>query len=181
MTHVLVVYATKHGATRGIAERLAETLRSQGLDCSIADAKDMPVTSGADAFVIGSAAYVGKWLKEATEWVRTYESFLRTRPVWLFSSGPVGTETVDKKGNSVLVQPEQVTELAQSLGARGTHVFFGAWDPTKSPASVGERVALLIPAVKELLPIGDYRDWDAIDAWALEIAHELLKTPVAVG
>jgi menaquinone-dependent protoporphyrinogen oxidase len=181
MTHVLVVYATKHGATRGIAERIGETLRTQGLDCSIADAKDDPVTSGADAFVIGSAAYVGKWLKEATEWVQMYESFLRTRPVWLFSSGPVGTETVDKKGNSVLVQPESVTQLAESIGARGTHVFFGAWDPTQSPASIGERFALMIPAVKELLPTGDFRDWEAIDEWALEIAHELEKVPVAVG
>jgi menaquinone-dependent protoporphyrinogen oxidase len=181
MTHVLVVYATKHGATRGIAERIGETLRSQGLDCSIADAKEQPVTSGADAFVIGSAAYVGKWLKEATEWVQTYASFLRTRPVWLFSSGPVGTETVDKQGNSVLVEPEAVTELAKSIGARGTQVFFGAWDPEQSPASIGERFALMIPKVKELLPIGDYRDWAAIDEWALEIAHDLAKSPVAVG
>lgn len=181
MTHVLVVYATKHGATRGIAERIAETLRSQGLDCSIADAKDEPVTSGADAFVIGSAAYIGKWLKEATEFVRTYERFLRTRPVWLFSSGPVGTETVDKKGNSVLAEPEAVTELAKSIGARGTRVFFGAWDPTQRPASVGERFALMLPAVKDLLPTGDFRDWEAIDEWALEIAHELVESPVPVG
>ena len=181
MTHVLVVYATKHGATRGIAERIGETLRSQGLDCTIADAKDEPVTSGADAFVIGSAAYIGKWLKEATEWVHIYESFLRTRPVWLFSSGPVGTESIDKNGNSVLVEPESVTELAKSVDARGTRVFFGAWDPTQRPASIGERFALMLPAVKELLPIGDYRDWDAIDEWALEIAHDLVKPPVAVG
>jgi menaquinone-dependent protoporphyrinogen oxidase len=181
MTQVLVVYATKHGATRGIAERICETLRSQELDCSIADAKDEPVTSGADAFVIGSAAYFGKWLKEATEFVRSNETFLRTRPVWLFSSGPVGTDKVDKKGNDVLVTSQAATDLASAIGARGTRVFFGAWDPTERPASIGERFALLLPAVKELLPTGDFRDWEAIDAWALEIAHELVKSPVAVG
>ncbi|HEX4898108.1 MAG TPA: flavodoxin domain-containing protein [Candidatus Limnocylindrales bacterium] len=175
------MYATKHGATRGIAERIAETLRTQGLDVTIADAKDEPVTSGADAFVIGSAAYIGKWQKEAIEFVRSNEAFLRTRPVWLFSSGPVGTEEFDKKGNTVLVAPEVVAELAESIGARGTQVFFGAWDPTQSPASVGERFALMIPKVKELLPLGDFRDWEAIDAWAIDIAHELEKAPVAAG
>lgn len=30
-----------------------------------------------------------------------------------------------------------------------------------------------MPAAKNALPAGDFRDWDAIDAWVGEIADEL--------
>ena len=42
-----------------------------------------------------------------------------------------------------------------------------------------ERVVRLMPASKEVLPEGDFREWDAIEAWAREIAAELVaKVPV---
>lgn len=35
-----------------------------------------------------------------------------------------------------------------------------------------------MPAIRDILPDGDFRDWDAIDAWADAIAGELgAKTP----
>jgi menaquinone-dependent protoporphyrinogen oxidase len=38
----------------------------------------------------------------------------------------------------------------------------------------------LMPASKRILPAGDFREWDAIEAWAREIAAELVAT-VPVG
>ena len=55
-----------------------------------------------DGFIIGSAAYQGRWLSEATRLVRQHREVLASRPVWLFSSGPVGTELVDAKGRDVI-------------------------------------------------------------------------------
>ena len=37
---VLVAYASRHGSTRGIAERIAETLQARGLEVTIRTAKD---------------------------------------------------------------------------------------------------------------------------------------------
>jgi menaquinone-dependent protoporphyrinogen IX oxidase len=51
---------------------------------------DDPV--GYDAAVIGSAAYYFHWMKPATEFVCRNRDTLTSRPVWLFSSGPLGTE-----------------------------------------------------------------------------------------
>ena len=64
MTKVLVVYGSRHGGTRGIAERIGDVFRSAGLDATVAAADDGPGVAGADAFVIGSGVYMGSWLKE---------------------------------------------------------------------------------------------------------------------
>jgi menaquinone-dependent protoporphyrinogen oxidase len=46
--------------------------------------------------------------------------------------------------------------------------------------AISERLARMMPAVKDTLPEGDFREWDVIDAWAREIA-EGIAVPVAVG
>ena len=40
--------------------------------------------------VLGSAVYAGRWLEPAREYAATHAGGLRTRPTWLFSSGPIG-------------------------------------------------------------------------------------------
>ena len=84
---VLVVYASKHGATRGIAGRIAASLRTAGCQAEVRSVKDTGDLAAYDAFVIGSAAYEFHWRKEATEFVRRNREVLAARPVWLFSSG----------------------------------------------------------------------------------------------
>jgi len=54
---VLVVYASKHGATRGIAGRIAAGLRTAGCQAEVRPVKDAGDLAAYDAFVIGSAAY----------------------------------------------------------------------------------------------------------------------------
>ncbi len=71
MTKMLVVYASRHGATRGIAERIGEVLRAEGLEASIATPDEGPDLSAVDAFVIGSGVYIGSW---TTGDVREYDS-----------------------------------------------------------------------------------------------------------
>ena len=173
MHRVLVVYASRHGATRGIALRIGKTLEAEGFATTILPAHEAPHPMIADAVVIGSATYMGKWLDEAAAYVQEHHKALAGLPTWLFSSGPVGTESVDKQGRSVLEDPTQVREFAAHLLARGTRVFFGRWDPSDPPASLAERLFRLMPVSRELLPIGDFRDWDAIDGWARAIAHDL--------
>jgi len=68
---VLVAYASRHGATVGIAERIAVDLREAGLAAEARSMNDVADIDGYDAFVIGSAAYMFHWLKEATAFVKT--------------------------------------------------------------------------------------------------------------
>ena len=170
---VLVAYATKHGATREIAERIAEQLKGAGAAAEVRPVQAVDDLTGYDAFVIGSAIYMGSWRKEAITFVQRHQAILAARPVWLFGSGPLGTATTDSRGQDLLVvsEPKEFAEFMDALRPRGRKVFFGALDPRT--LSLPERTLRLLPAGRALLPAGDFRDWPAIEAWAADIAHEL--------
>ena len=178
---ILVAYSSKHGATREIAERIAATLGSAGHDPDVRPVKDVGDPAGYDAVVLGSAAYFGHWQKEATEFVRRHHAVLADRPLWLFSSGPLGTETTDAQGQDLrtAAEPEEFEGLEEAVHPRGRRVFFGALDP--ETLGLRDRLIRALPAGRTLLPEGDFRDWAEIEAWAGGIAEELARMPVASG
>jgi menaquinone-dependent protoporphyrinogen oxidase len=172
---ILVAYATKHGATQEIAERIAESLREAGQDAdarSVSEAGDLDDYEG---FVLGSAAYMGHWLKDAAAFVDSNRDALANRPVWLFSSGPLGTEATDAKGVDLRTsaEPKELTEFQRTIHPRDHHVFFGVLDPGK--LSFTERSLRKLPAARAILPEGDFRDWDEIQDWAYGIAQQMTK------
>jgi menaquinone-dependent protoporphyrinogen oxidase len=170
---ILVAWCSKYGATQGIAERVAARLRAAG-DCT----DTRPVTAAFsldtyDAFVIGSAAYIGHWQKEATEFVQGNSAVLAGRPTWLFSSGPLGNEPTNALGldQRVAAEPKEIAELRTTISPRDHRVFFGALDLAK--LGFRDRAIRTLPAGRALLPEGDFRDWRDVDAWADSIAGEL--------
>ena len=174
---ILVTYASRHGSTQGIAERIATRLRASGLDADVRPAAEVGDASPYDAYVVGGAAYMFHWLKDATTFVQRNRALLAERPTWLFSSGPIGTDAVDKQGRDVLetTVPKEFPRLRAAIRPRGEKVFYGALDPAAKPVGLAERFVSLLPAARDALPKGDFRDWPAIDAWADQIAGDLLR------
>ena len=176
---ILVAYASRHGATKGIAEHISQTLERAGLDITLKPVELAEPIDAYDAFVIGSATYMGSWLGQATEFVRRHREALAGRPVWLFCSGPVGTEPLNAKGRDQLeaAEPKEFEEFTQTIDPRDQRVFFGAYDPDAAPAGLTEglltRFMRVLPAARNALPAGDFRDWPAIEAWADGIARDL--------
>jgi len=111
----------------------------------------------------------------AVRFARRHHADLAARPVWLFSSGPIGTDQVDAQGQDVRIstRPKEWEQLVPLIRPRGEQVFFGAFDPTTPPVGLGERLIRRLPAATNTLPAGDFRDWDAIDDWAAQIATNL--------
>lgn len=173
--NILVAYATRHGSTAGIAERIAEVLTQEGHPSEAVPVEEAGRPEAYDAVVLGGAAYMFHWLKPALQYAHRHREALAARPVWLFSSGPLGTAQVDAEGHDVLAgaRPREFDELIQTLSPRGERVFFGAFDTKEKPIGLGERVARAMPAAHDLLPEGDFRDWNDIETWARQIAGEL--------
>jgi menaquinone-dependent protoporphyrinogen oxidase len=166
---ILVAYASKHGATAGIARRIAERLSERGHDAQARSVEDIDELGNPEAVVLGSAVYAGSWRKEAVGFVERNAPELGRMPVWLFSSGPLGDHVVDDEE-----QPRQLEDIRRSISPRDHRTFFGKLDIAS--LSFGER--MIVKAVKA--PEGDFRDWAEIDAWA-DAIDVRLDTDRAVG
>ena len=165
---MLVAYATKYGATAEIAEKIGEVLREAGLQTDVMPADKVTDLTPFQAVVLGSAVYMGKWREEAAKFLEANEETLAERPVWFFSSGALG------EGDPVeLMQgwrfPEAQQEVANRIQPRDIAFFHGVLDTEK--LSMPEK--LIAKGIKA--PTGDFRDWEAITAWATAIAEELKK------
>jgi menaquinone-dependent protoporphyrinogen oxidase len=176
---ILVAYATRHGSTAGIAEHIATTLTGRGHRARAVPVEQVEDVETFDAVVLGGAAYMFHWLKPAVRFAKKHHAELASRPVWLFSSGPLGTDLVDAEGGDVLetTRPREFDELTTLLEPRGEQVFFGAYDPDAPPIGITERLTRRLPAARDSFPVGDFRDWDAITAWAEQIAADLDGNP----
>jgi menaquinone-dependent protoporphyrinogen oxidase len=164
MTNVLVVYASKYGATAEIAEAIAERLRESGLRADCREADGVKSLDPYDAVVLGSAVYMARWRGGARKFLRRYERELASRPLWVFSSGPVGDPGND---DPAWTEPKRTIARAEAAGARD-HVVFGGRVPADPHGPFAKAMARDTPAEQR-----DRRDWEAIRAWADGIASAL--------
>lgn len=158
---VLVTAASKHGSTGEIAGAIAEVLGGRGLETVVTPPEEVDDIAAFDAAVLGSAVYAGRWMKPARELVERAADDLAARPVWLFSSGPIGEPPRPEE------DPVDVAEIVESTSARDHRVFAGRLE--RSRLGFGERA--VVAALRA--PDGDFRDWDEIRGWATAIADEL--------
>jgi menaquinone-dependent protoporphyrinogen oxidase len=162
---VLVTAASRHGATHEIAAAIAAGLQRRGVDADSRPTEELPTLDGYDAFVIGSAVYVGRWLDPAKDLVADNAHALADAPVWLFSSGPLGPpEALKPEGD-----PVDVADVMETVAGVEHRVFAGRLD--RKLLGFGEKAVVV--AVRA--PEGDFRDWDAIDGFAGEIAAHLRR------
>jgi menaquinone-dependent protoporphyrinogen oxidase len=168
----LVAYASKHGSTTEIAEAIGAVLRERGLETDVRPAREVRDVGGYRLVVVGSALYMGKWQSDATDFLKRFERELKTRPTWLFSSGPTGgTPEAEAKVAEANASPERVpppgdvTKRGERIGARGYATFGGSLGVTEEVTGLFER----------WIPRGDWRDFDAIRAWATAIASSEVR------
>jgi menaquinone-dependent protoporphyrinogen oxidase len=157
---VLVAWASRHGSTTEIAEAAGDALRDAGFDVDVRELGAVDTVYPYDACVLGSAVYMGSWLREAKQFADEHFELLQSRPVWLFSSGPIGeigagADAFDAAG------------FVADLHAIDHALFDGRLDRTR--LRFGERSLVRAMRVAD----GDHRDWDAVAAWAGGIARTL--------
>ncbi len=165
---VLVAYGSKYGATAGIAEKIGEVLKQDGLQVDVMRADKAGDINSYKAVVVGSAAYMFQWRKEVTNFLKKNQRQLASMSVWVFTSGPLGEEDAEKQMKDKIV-PTALKPVLDSIRPREIKVFHGALDMNK--LNFFER--FIFKRVKS--PIGDFRKWDEITTWAKNIADELKK------
>ena len=160
--HALVASASRHGATREIADLIGATIAERGIATDIREVENVATLEGYDAVVVGSAVYMGDWIKPAREFVEHHAGELAVRPTWLFSSGPIGDPP--KPGADAAVK---IDDLVAAAHARDHRLFAGRLEMRR----LGFVQRTLARAVHT--GEGDFRDWNAIQEWATGIADAL--------
>jgi menaquinone-dependent protoporphyrinogen oxidase len=163
-TRVLVAYASRHGATREVAEAVAATLRSRGLAVQLMPAAEVGHLHRCDAVVLGGALYTGRLHKDARRFLSRHREALTQRRLAVFALGPRTLQSTDLKASRA--------QLDRAL---------------RSAQVVPEAVAIFGAVVRpdELrfpfnrMPASDARDWAAIATWAEELAARLAPAPAA--
>jgi menaquinone-dependent protoporphyrinogen oxidase len=159
---ILVTAAGKRGSTYEIAEAIGAGLARRGLEADVRRPAAVRDLDGYDAVVLGSAVYAGHWCDAARDFAERLAQPLVELPTWLFSSGPLGSDDPKPGG-----EPIDAAPMLELTGAESHRLFTGKLD--LAGLSFGEKAV-----VRALhAPVGDFRDWSAIDAYAREIVLRL--------
>jgi menaquinone-dependent protoporphyrinogen oxidase len=157
---ILVTYGSKRGGTAGIGEMLGKALSEQGLRVDVRPAAEVESVEGYDAVVVGGALYIGRWHRDARQFIKRHAEALQSLPVWLFSSGPLD----DSAAHTELPPVPQVQRVMNWIGAREHRTFGGRLLPDAKGF-----IASMIAKGRS----GDWRDPWRIHDWGVEIANQL--------
>ena len=158
---ILLAYATRFGSTQEVAEAITATLREAGIEVELQAMQDVESLDGYDAIVLGAALYNTRWHQDAHQFLAKHQESLMRRPVAIFTLGPLNTSDAAKR-NSRRQLDKELAKYAW-LKPVALEVFAGKYDPSKPGMGFFER----------LLPARDYRNWEAIRAWANALPAQL--------
>jgi menaquinone-dependent protoporphyrinogen oxidase len=161
---ILVAYSSRKGSTAEVALAVAKELEKAGAVVTVADMTAVPSLEGYDGVVIGAPVYTGKVPGEVASFISRMKTGLGKVPVAGFLTGiaPVYPKTGD-----VSVFTGQLAEALAPVKPVAVTMFAGKLDPARLSFIERGMTALLN------VPTGDFRNWDAIAAWARELPAKM--------
>lgn len=162
---VLVAYGSKCGSTAEVAGAIAQEIALNGAVVDVQQAGNVNDLAPYRAVVVGSAVRMGKWMGDATDFVKNQRDALEQIPTAYFSICMVLHEDTEKNRKEADGYMDPVRDLVVPVSAQA---FAGKVD--HDTLSLFEELAIRLAG----MPEGDYRNWDAIQAWAGETAPLLL-------
>jgi menaquinone-dependent protoporphyrinogen oxidase len=160
---ILITYASRFGATAGVAEAIGKTLSELGEQVEVLPMKEVTNLTNYRAVVAGSAINGAAWLPEAVQFVQTHQAELRQKP---FAAFLVCMTLAMKNGeqyrSQVLDWMGPVRGLVHPVSEGA---FAGALEIAKIP-TFSDRLKFRMSVLFGVWKEGDHRDWNAIRAWA---------------
>jgi menaquinone-dependent protoporphyrinogen oxidase len=168
---ILVTYASRAGATRGVAEAICKTLTEAGAQVDVLPMQEVKDLAPYQAVVAGSAIQAANWLPEAMEFVQVNRATLARKPfaaflVCMTLAMPGANKYREHVANWMAPVRSLVRPVSEGL-------FAGAFDIRKVP-SFSDRLKFRLSAAIGVWPEGDQRDWNGIRTWSESIYPRLL-------
>jgi menaquinone-dependent protoporphyrinogen oxidase len=157
---VLIAYTSRRGSTAEIARAIGKELEAAGIGVEVAGMKDVNSLEGFQGVVLGAPVYLGRIEKDVAGFVERHREGLSKVPVAAFA---VGIAPVDPRVGSVGEVLEKLRAALAPVKPVAVTMFAGRLEISKM--SLVERT---MTGLMKVLT-GDFRDWEAIRAWAREL------------
>jgi menaquinone-dependent protoporphyrinogen oxidase len=158
---VLIAYASRCGSTGEVAEAIGRELCAAGTAVDVRQVKDVSDVSAYRAVIVGSAVYRFNLLPDAVEFVKANRGALSQVPLAYFVvCGTLQEDTPEKREKAATF----LTPLREMVQPAGEGLFAGRMDYSR--VSLLEQLIVRVLGGEE----GDWRDWDAIQAWAIGLS-----------
>ena len=169
---ILVAYASRLGATAGVAEAIGKTIAESGAPVDVLPMQDVKDLAPYHAVVAGSAIRASKWLPEAMQFMQTHQAALVQKPFAAFLvCMTLAMPGADKYREHVATWLEPVRSLVRPVSEG---LFAGVLDIDRVE-SFGDRLKFRLSVAFGVWSEGDHRDWNAIRAWAEGLRPLLLQ------
>ena len=160
---ILVTYASRTGATAGVAEAIAKTLAENGAEVDVYPMQEVFNLTPYHAVIAGSAVQNRQWLPEAMQFIRTHQTELNRKPFAMFS---VCMTLAMRDGEKYRPQiAEWLAPVRALVHPVSEALFAGILDIRKIP-SFSDRLKFRLSVASGVWSEGDHRDWNAIRDWA---------------
>ena len=168
---VLVTYASRLGATAGVAEAIGKTLMDSGAQVEVRRMEEVTDLTPYSAVVAGSAIRNKQWLPDAMQFVQTHQAALRQKPFAAFLvCMTLAMKDGEKYRPHVATWLDPVRALVKPVSAG---LFAGVLDIGQI-SSFSERLKFRVSVLFGVWKEGDHRDWNAIRDWAAQLRPLLL-------
>jgi menaquinone-dependent protoporphyrinogen oxidase len=189
MSSIVLVYATRQGQTRKIAEHLAEALAPLGLDCQAVDVcgveEPFPLAAYEGA-ILAASIHMGKHEPEMVDFVRRHREELEAMPT-AFLSVSMSEASAEDPTRSFEERERARAEVEQMLEA-----FYAAtdWRPGRALPVAGAllytKMGFILRFVTKRIARRDggptdtthdyeFTDWAALDHFAEELVARIAR------
>jgi menaquinone-dependent protoporphyrinogen oxidase len=170
VSRILITYASRHGHTSTIAERIAAALRDAGHEVELVDDADRadPSPRDYDAVIAGASIHGGRHEREIVAWARHHGVTLSMVPSAFFSVCLTMAEDTDE---SRAAAHDYLDDFEERTGwtPRVRTSFAGALQYRRYGVLTRLVMRVLMKRAGHPTDTGrdyDYTDWDAVDAFA---------------
>ncbi len=168
---ILVTYASRLGATAGVAEAIGKTLTDNGAQVEVRRMEEVTDLTPYSAVVAGSAIRGKQWLPEAMQFMRTHQAALRQKP---FAAFLVCMTLAMKDGEKYRPQVATWLDPVRALVKPVSEGLFAGVLDIGQISSFSDRLKFRASVLFGVWQEGDHRDWNAIRDWATRLRPLLL-------